>query len=106
MERQRTEAMLTMGESECARQVQRRVSLRERSWPDAFLKGLGAFLRPVSKEVAKEKPCGCVRQCQHIDVDKGGRVAFADAEALHDERVTTDRLDCTRVAAAWSEAVS
>ena len=102
MERQRTKVMLTMGESECARQVQRRV--RERSWPDAFLKGLGAFPRPVSKEVAKEKPCGCVRQRQHIDVDEGGRVAFADAEALHDERVTADRLGCTGV--VWSEAVS
>ena len=46
------------------------------------------------KEVAEEKPGGCVRQYEHVDVDLGAREAFPDAEALYDERVNANRVDC------------
>ena len=62
--------------------------------PDALLKQISAILGPISKEVAEEKPGGCVRQCEHVNVDLGRRKAFPDAEALYNERIYANRVGC------------
>ena len=64
------------------------------STPDALLEQISAILGPISKEVTEKKPGGCVRQCEHVDVDLGRREAFPDAKALYDERIYVNGVGC------------
>jgi len=66
----------------------------EREVVAALVKRISAIVGPILKEVAEEKPGGCVGQYEHVDVDLGVREAFPDAEALHDERVYANRVGC------------
>jgi len=61
---------------------------------DALLKRISAILGPKSKELTEEKLVGCVRQCEHVNVDLGRREASPDAEVLYDEHIHANGVDC------------